>query len=105
MSDDHSADRARLLEHVPADGTAIGNTALMRALVWREHSYWYARDSLLEEGTIARARGRGRPRPAGSGRRGPSPARPGGGRTGGGGPPRLRPGRRAVPADPRHTGD
>ena len=51
--------RARLLEHVPADGTAIGNTALMRALGWREHSYWYALDSLLEAGTIARARGRG----------------------------------------------
>lgn len=59
MSEDHSADRPRLLEHVPADGTAIGNTALMRALGWREHSYWYALDSLLEEGTIARARGRG----------------------------------------------
>jgi hypothetical protein len=59
MSEDHSADRARLLEHVPADGTAIGNTALMRALGWREHRYWYARDSLLEEGTIARAKGRG----------------------------------------------
>jgi len=59
MSEDHSADRARLLALVPADGSAIGNTALMRSLKWSEHRYWYARDSLLEEGTIARARGRG----------------------------------------------
>lgn len=31
----------------------------MRALGWNERRYWYARDSLLEEGVIARARGRG----------------------------------------------
>jgi len=31
----------------------------MRSLKWSEHRYWYARDSLLEEGTITRARGRG----------------------------------------------
>ena len=59
MSEDHSADRARLLAHVPSDGSAVGNTALIRALGWSEHRYWYARDCLLEEGTIARARGRG----------------------------------------------
>ena len=59
MSEDHSADRARLLALVPGDGSAIGNTALRRALKWSEHRYWYARDSLLEEGTITRARGRG----------------------------------------------
>ena len=59
MSEDHSADRARLLALVPSDGSAIGNTALMRALHWSEHRYWYARDSLLEAGTIARAKGRG----------------------------------------------
>jgi hypothetical protein len=59
MSEDHSADRARLLAHVPTDGSAIGNTALMRALHWSEHRYWYARDSLLEEGKIVRAKGRG----------------------------------------------
>jgi hypothetical protein len=59
MTEDHSADRARLLALVPADGSAIGNTALMRSLKWSEHRYWYARDSLLEEGTITRARGRG----------------------------------------------
>ena len=38
---------------------SIGNTALRRTLKWGEHRYWYARDSLLEEGKIARARGRG----------------------------------------------
>jgi hypothetical protein len=59
MSEDHDADRARLLSLVPADGSAIGNIALMRSLKWSEHRYWYARDSLLEEGTIARAKGRG----------------------------------------------
>jgi hypothetical protein len=59
MSEDHSVDRARLLSHVPSDGSAVGNTALMRTLKWSEHRYWYARDSLLEEGKIVRARGRG----------------------------------------------
>jgi hypothetical protein len=59
MSEDHSADRARLLALVPSDGSVIGNTALRRTLKWGEHRYWYARDSLLEEGKIARARGRG----------------------------------------------
>jgi hypothetical protein len=49
----------RLLAHVPPDGSAVGNTALMRALGWSERRYWYTRDSLLEEGTITRARGRG----------------------------------------------
>jgi hypothetical protein len=59
MSEDHGADRARLLAHVPADGSAIGNIALRGSLKWSERRYWYARDSLLEEGTIARAKGRG----------------------------------------------
>jgi hypothetical protein len=59
MTEDRSADRARLLAHVPSDGSTVGNTALMRALGWNERRYWYARDSLLEEGAIARARGRG----------------------------------------------
>ncbi len=31
----------------------------MRALGWSEHRYWYARDSLLEAGTIARAKASG----------------------------------------------
>jgi len=47
MSEDHSADRTRLLALVPADGTAVGNTALIRQLGWAENRYWYARDSLL----------------------------------------------------------
>ena len=59
MSEDHSADRARLLAHVPTDGSPVGNIALLRSLKWSEHRYWYARDSLLEEGTITRAKGRG----------------------------------------------
>jgi hypothetical protein len=59
MSEDHSADRTRLLALVPADGTAVGNTALIRQLGWAENRYWYARDSLLEAGVLVRARGRG----------------------------------------------
>jgi|SRR5215831_488795 len=59
MSEDHSADRARLLALVPADGSAVGNTALRRVLRWSEHHYWSVRNSLLEEGTIVRAKGRG----------------------------------------------
>ena len=50
MSEDHSADRTRLLALVPADGTAVGSTALIRQLGWAENRYWYARDSLLEAG-------------------------------------------------------
>ena len=50
MSEDHSADRARLLALVPADGSTVGNTALIRQLGWAENRYWYARDSLLEAG-------------------------------------------------------
>jgi hypothetical protein len=59
MSEDHSADRARRLAPVPADGSAIGNTTLIRQLGWAENRYWYARDSLLEAGVIVRAKGRG----------------------------------------------
>ena len=59
MSEDHSADKARLLAKVPADGSAVGNIALRGSLKWSEHRYWYVRDSLLEEGAIARAKGRG----------------------------------------------
>ena len=59
MGEDHSADRARLLALVPADGSTVGNTALIRQLGWSENRYWYARDSLLEAGAIVRAKGRG----------------------------------------------
>ena len=59
MSEDHSADRARLLALVPADGSTVGNTALIRQLGWATNRYWYARDSLLEAGVIIRAKGRG----------------------------------------------
>ena len=59
MSEDHSADRARLLAMVPTDGSTVGNTALIRQLGWAENRYWYARDSLLEAGVVVRAKGRG----------------------------------------------
>ena len=59
MSEDHTADRTRLLALVPVDGAAVGNTALIRQLGWSENRYWYARDSLLEAGALVRAKGRG----------------------------------------------
>jgi hypothetical protein len=39
MSEDHSADRARLLALVPADGSTVGNTALIRELGWAANRY------------------------------------------------------------------
>ena len=59
MSEDHSVDRARLLALVPADGSTVGNTALIRQLGWTGNRYWYARDYLLESGVLIRAKGRG----------------------------------------------
>jgi hypothetical protein len=59
MSEDHSADRTRLLNLVPGDGTAVGNTYLIHQLKWTEKRYWYARDWLLESGELVRAKGRG----------------------------------------------
>jgi len=59
MSEDHSADRVRLLALVPADGSTADNTALIRQLGWAGNRYWYARDSLLEAGVIVRGKGRG----------------------------------------------
>lgn len=60
--------RELILETVPADGTPIGNTKLMRALdeaapehgvAFSEEAYWEARDALVAEGVLAKARGRG----------------------------------------------
>jgi len=59
MSEDHSADRARLLNLVPVDGSAVGNVTLIRQLGWSDKRYWYARDYLLEEGVLVRAKGGG----------------------------------------------
>jgi len=59
MSEDHSADRERLLALVPTDGSTVGNTALIRQLGWAGNRYWYARDYLLESGVLIRAKGRG----------------------------------------------
>jgi hypothetical protein len=59
MSEDHSADRERLLKLVPVDGSAVGNITLIRQLGWSDKRYWYARDYLLETGVLVRAKGGG----------------------------------------------
>jgi len=47
------------LEHIPKDGSTIGNSVLQRALGWNEERYYAVRDRLLDEGVLARGRGRG----------------------------------------------
>jgi hypothetical protein len=54
-----SEDRQRLLDAIPPDGAAIGNTTLMRRLGWTDERYWWVRDALIAEGAIERHRGRG----------------------------------------------
>lgn len=52
-------DENALLERVPADGAAIGNGTLRRALDWSQQRYERARDALLEKQVLKRAPGRG----------------------------------------------
>jgi hypothetical protein len=54
-----ATDKEQLLVVVPFDGSAIGNTTLMRRLGWGEQRYWPVRDALIAEGVIERHRGRG----------------------------------------------
>ena len=56
--------RAALIAAVPTDGTAIGNQSLLDHLKQAlpsvgEADYWSVRDSLIEEGVLAKGRGRG----------------------------------------------
>jgi hypothetical protein len=48
-----------LLQHVPEDGTPIGNTALMRTLKWTPPEYWVVRNRLVERGVLEPGRGKG----------------------------------------------
>lgn len=42
--------KQELLKAIPENGTAIGNTQLMRQLAWGKEKYWAVRDELLNEG-------------------------------------------------------
>jgi hypothetical protein len=52
-------DRDDLIAALPSDGSAVGNTALIRQLGWKQRRYWTVRDLLIDEGRIAPGRGRG----------------------------------------------
>ena len=59
MPTDATADQARLLEQVPADGGTIGNGSLRAALGWDEARYETTRDALVAQGILVKGRGRG----------------------------------------------
>jgi len=44
---------------VPTDGTAVGNTTLIKLLGWPEDQYWSTREGLIDEGVLERGRGKG----------------------------------------------
>ncbi len=47
------------MKQVPTDGTAIGNTMLMKILKWSETTYWEIKKGLVERGELQLGRGRG----------------------------------------------
>lgn len=55
----HTSDSADFLRHLPADGTAIGNTRLRQLLGWEEEQYLNVRDALVWKGLLAKGKGRG----------------------------------------------
>jgi hypothetical protein len=54
-----STDEQQLLDHVPADGTGIGNKSLRELLGWDEDKYWKIRDTLVDGEIIRLGRGKG----------------------------------------------
>lgn len=56
---DDEGRRTRLLEALPADGSARTNKSLRQELGLSEEDYWRVRGSLLEQGKVVRRRGRG----------------------------------------------
>ncbi len=54
-----SADQQELYDHVPLDGSAIGNKALRQGLSWDEAKYWSVRDPLIEQGLLGLGKGKG----------------------------------------------
>lgn len=68
MSSLHERVRRAMLSSVPADGAAIGNTALRRAiegllqaegLAFGDDDYWQAHAALIAEGVLVKGQGRG----------------------------------------------
>jgi len=57
MSD--NVDRSFFLQHVPTDGSSIGNMRLRQILGWEEAQYNSVRDALVEEAILASGKGRG----------------------------------------------
>lgn len=52
-------DEKALLDHLPSDGSAVGNRTVQRTLRWNDSRYWAIRNSLVDKGLILRGRGRG----------------------------------------------
>lgn len=52
-------DQQAVLDHLPADGSTMGNGALQRKLGWETDRYFSVRNSLADDGLIVRGRGRG----------------------------------------------
>jgi len=65
MPDHDLALRSLILQHVPEDGSSIGNKTLLARLAQAagadvaEEDYWRVRDGLIAEGVLASGRGRG----------------------------------------------
>ena len=68
MSSLHERVRRAMLSSVPADGAAIGNTALRRAiegllqaegLTFGDDDYWQAHAALIAQGVLVKGQGRG----------------------------------------------
>jgi type I restriction enzyme M protein len=53
------ADLQKLFNHVPADGSPIGNGAIREALGWDEARYEAVRDAMVAQGRLEKGRGRG----------------------------------------------
>src|SRR5437870_3520443 len=57
ISDDRR--KQRLLQAIPADGTAVGNKYLAKSLGWALDSYFKLRNELVSDGKVGIGRGRG----------------------------------------------
>jgi len=53
------SDAEMLMDHVPEEGSGVGNEYLIKQLGWQRDKYWKVRDELLDRGVIERGKGRG----------------------------------------------